>query len=146
MTDNFDEIPTDGILPDNYEFGRERLDRLIHDFCGKRLAADEKLLAKTAERAAGWRLPPPLWTRRGVGNYELNTPYGLLTVQRTIAWVVKRDGAHLARMHDDNAIFFDKLEDAKTIALLHAGDRAGDWPEDETQWANPPNEINCSGV
>jgi hypothetical protein len=146
MIEDFDGIPTDGVLPDDYEWGRERLDRFLQEFCGTRLAADENLLLDIAKRAASWQLPPPRWTRHSVGSYELNTPYGLLTVQRVFGWVVKRDGAHLARMHDDNAIFFDKLEDAKTIALLHAGDRAVDWPADGTQWANPPNEINCSGV
>jgi hypothetical protein len=62
---------------------------------------------------------PDGFGNRSPSSYGLRWNLG----QRTIAWVVKRDGAHLARMHDDNAIFFDKLEDAKTIALLHAGDR-----------------------
>jgi hypothetical protein len=135
MTQECDDIPTDGILPDDYEWGRERLDRFLQEFCGTGLAADESLLLDIAKRAASWQLSPSQWTRCGVGSYELNTPYGLLTVQRTFGWGVKRDGAPLTSVHNEKPIIFDKLEDAKTSALVHAKDRGVGRFVDGTCWA-----------
>ena len=116
--------------------GLKTLAQLLKEFGGGQAAADENLLLDIARRAARWQIPPPPWTRRGVGSYQLNTPYGLLTVQRTFGWVVKRDGARLTWMHNEKPIVFDSLEDAKASALVHAKDQGVDRFFDGTCWAN----------
>jgi len=113
--------------------GLKTLAQLLKEFGGGQAAADENLLLDIARRAARWQIPPPPWTRRGVGSYQLNTPYGLLTVQRTFGWVVKRDGARLTWMHNEKPVF-DSLEDAKASALVHAKDQGVDRFFDGTCW------------
>jgi hypothetical protein len=111
------DIDIDQQLPDDYEFGRERLACVLNEF--GQWAADENLLIDIRRGAAPWQLPPPRWTRREVGLYELNTPRGRLIVSRRIGWIVERDGAPLVWRCRGTPVFFDRLEDAKTSALLH---------------------------
>jgi len=125
------EIDIDQPLPDNYEFGREQLRDILKEF--NQWGADEILLSGIRRRAATWQLPPPRWTRREVGLYELHTPRGLLIVQRKIGWTVERDGVPLVWRLSDRVVFFDRLEDAKTSGLLHClGDE--EFP-DGTGWS-----------
>ena len=76
MSQNTEDLDPAQPLPDDYEFGRERLDQILEQFLGAPLGADENLLADIRQRAARWQLPSPRWTRREPGWYELNTPRG----------------------------------------------------------------------
>ena len=134
MTEDPDDIPAEGVLADDFEWGRERLDQLLQDFCGSSLTADDALLEIDRLEAARWQLAPPQWSRLGVGSYELNTPSGLLTVQRAFGWIVRRDAAPLVWGHNRKPTFFDKLEDAKKSALLHQSDRGVNHFPDGTRW------------
>jgi hypothetical protein len=65
----------------------------------------------------------PAWRKRGHGWYDLATPYGLLTTRRLIGWTVERNEAFLAWNFSGVRMIFDKREDAKASALVHARDR-----------------------
>ncbi len=111
------DVDVDQPLPDDYEFGRERLASILKEF--GQWAADENLLIDIRRGAERWQLPPPRWTRREVGLYELNTPRGRLMVCRWIGWIVERDGMPLVWRFGPGNVFFDRLEDAQTSGLLH---------------------------
>jgi hypothetical protein len=108
-------------LPDDHEWGRKQLDRLL---CRSEIAAaaDENLLIDISCVAQWRRLPPPPWTSVAQGLYRLDTPYGLLSVRRMIGWTVERNGMPLLWFCTDRRVIYDKLEDARTSALVHMAD------------------------
>src|SRR5258708_9735899 len=125
-------VDTSQPLPDDYEWGRDGLREIAEGFgLGY---ADDNLLLDMARGAARCKLPSLQWTRIKTGSYELKTEDGLLSVQRWLGWVVRRDSAPLAWRFNGRPIIFDKLEDARTSAVLHARDAEVGFP-DCTRWA-----------
>jgi hypothetical protein len=120
-------------LPDNYEWEEEQLDGVLEESLGDRVLADESVRSDLASRAAKWQLPPPKWTYCDDA-YELRTPFGLMRLERFFGWRVTRDTVPLIWQHNQKPVFFHRLEDAKTSALLHAKDRNGDYSPDGTCW------------
>jgi hypothetical protein len=118
------------------EWNEEHLNVVLNDFVGERLVADEAFRSIVSRRAAKWRLPPPVWARCGDAAYELNTPSGLLRVENFFGWHVTRDGAQLVWAHNHKPVFFHRLKDAQTYALLHARDRDRDFSSDGTLCKN----------
>src|SRR5262249_28103898 len=121
-------------LPDDFEWGHERLRNFLAD-CPYMQAAHENLLADMADGTSFWPGPPPPWTKLEPGSYELKTQFGTLTVRRQVGWVAHLDGAPLVWVVGDPIIVFDKLKDAQTCALLHLLDGVIDPPRDGALWA-----------
>ena len=129
---NPDDIDTSKQLPDGYEWGSDQLRECAERF-GLGYADDDQLL-DMKRGAARWQLPAPKWTRIETGNYQLKTPYGLLTVQRWLGWIVYRDGAPLVWFFNGKPIMFNKLEHAQLSGVLHARDVGVDRFCDSTRW------------
>jgi hypothetical protein len=125
-------------LPDDHEWGRKQLDRLLSKSASSGAAADENLLIDIRHVAQWWRLPPPPWTRVAQGLYCLDTPYGALSVRRMVGWAVERNDLPLVWWCTDRRVIYDKLEDAKTSALVHMADEGTNirYP-DGTRWGEP---------
>jgi len=132
------DFTADPSIPDDHEWGRHRLDRLLKDAGATADSADDNLLIDLNRVARSWQLPPPTWTKRAHGCLELNTPYGILVVRRLIGWVVERNGAPLVWYNGGpvagKKVIFDKLEHAKVSALAHAGDFGELRFRDGTRW------------
>jgi hypothetical protein len=127
-------------VSDDHEWGRRELDRLLKECPDAPAAtADENLIIDITRAARWWRLPPPRWIRHARGLYHLNTPYGLLAVRRMIGWTVERNGMPLVWWcGGGKRVIFDKLEDAKTSALVHLTDEGTNIPYlDGTRWREP---------
>ena len=120
-------------LPDNYEWEEEQLDGVLEEFLGQRVVADESLRSDLARRAAKWQLPPPKWSYCD-GAYELRTPFWLMRLECFFGWYVTRDTVPLVWMHNQKPVFFHKLEDAQTCALLYAGGRDSNYSPGGTCW------------
>jgi hypothetical protein len=127
----------DPSISDDHEWGRRRLDSLLKKSVARASAADENLELDLEAVARSWQLPPPTWTKQGHGYYELNTPYGLLVVRRLIGWTTERNGAPLVWFLDGEKVIFDKLEHAKTSALVHARAYRDSRFVDGTRWSEP---------
>ena len=97
-------------------------------------APDKNLLLALDALARSWQLPPPTWTKRAEGHFELNTPYGVLTVRRLVGWTVERNAVPLCWFHPEERLIFDKLEHAKISALAHARDFGDERFGDGTRW------------
>lgn len=134
------DAPVDPSLPDAREWGRQRLEALLKGSVPTASAADENLLLDLEAVARSWQLPPPTWTKRAHGYYQLNTPYGLLVVRRLIGWTVERDGTSLVWAPAGKKVIFDKLEPAKTSALVHARDVGVSGFLDGTRWDEPADD------
>ena len=126
-------VPTSVPLADNYEWEEEHLDVLLEDFLGERVLADETLRSDLARRAAKWQLPPPKWTYCD-GAYELRTPFWLMRLECFFGWYVTRDTVPLVWRQNQKPVFFHRLEDAKTCALLYARGRDGHFSPGGTCW------------
>src|SRR5205823_11323980 len=125
---------------DDHEWGQQRLNSLLKESTAEVSAADENLLLDLEAAARSWQLRLPEWTKRAHGYYHLNTPYGHLVVRRLIGWTVERNGVPLTWfcVCSGNTVIFDKLEHAKTSALLHARDRGLAFSfRDGTRWREP---------
>jgi len=118
------DFPVDPSISDDHEWGRERLTRLLKDSVETASAADLNLVLHLEHVAGSWRFRPPTWTKRAHGYLELVTPYGTLVVRRLIGWTVERDGVPLVWdvVDENEKVIFDKLEHARTSALIHAID------------------------
>jgi hypothetical protein len=125
--------PAAPLPPDDHEWGRH-LDGLLQKSPDAGQAADAALIGHLEYVRAGWQLPPPTWTKRAHSGYELNTPYGILTIRRLIGWTAERNGVPLVWFYNGKRVIFDKLEHAKTIALVHALDHL-ECVINRTQWA-----------
>jgi hypothetical protein len=128
------DFTVDPSLSDDHEWGRQRLDRLLKKTVATASAADENLVLDLEAVARSWQLPPPLWTKRAHGCFELNIPYGLLIVRRLVGWTVERNGIPLVWAIAGEKVIFDKLEHAKTSALAHALDYGDVRFVDGTWW------------
>jgi hypothetical protein len=131
MPTDIDDSSKSVPFPDNCQWEAEQLDLVLEDFLGD-LVADESLCSDLARRAAKWQLLTPNWTYCD-GAYELMTPYGLMRLGYFFGWHITRDTVPLVWWHNQKPVFFARLEDAKTSALLHARDRNGD-SHDGTTW------------
>jgi hypothetical protein len=112
----------DHTLADDHEWGRRRLKELLKTSGAEGCAADDNLMLDMEACARAWQLTPPSWTKRARGFLELDTPYGILVVHRLIGWTVERDGVPLVWFLSGEKVIFDKIEHAKTSALVHARD------------------------
>jgi hypothetical protein len=119
--------------PDTYDWQEEQLNVILDEFFGQRVVADETLRSDLAARAAKWQLPPPKWTYCD-GDYELRTPFGLMRLESFFGWRVTRDGMPLIWQHNQKIVFFHRLEDAKTCALLYARGRDSHYAPGGTCW------------
>jgi hypothetical protein len=135
----------DPLIPDDHEWGLTRLTQLVKQSGAAASAADENLLMdlRGSRGARHWQLARPTWTKRALGYFELDTPYGTLVVRRLIGWTIERDGAPLVWFHGNGGrVIFDKLEDAQTGALLHAADFGDHRFIDGTRWdKRPDNQV-----
>jgi hypothetical protein len=140
------DLAVDLQLLDDHEWGRARLDSLLEEYPGTGAAADVNLLLDISCVAQWWRLPPPRWTRVAQGFYCLGTPYGALSVRRTIGWRVERNGLPLVWWCSGSKVIFDKLGDAKTSALVHIADEGTNIRyRDGTRWDEPTDDTDaCS--
>jgi hypothetical protein len=140
------EVPLGPSVSDDHTWGRQRLEQLLKQSGVGATAEDENLIIDLQVRTSGWQLPPPAWIMRAQGCFELDTPYGTLVVRRLIGWTVERDGAPLVSFLGGDRVIFDKLENAKMSALVHAADiGTGGFP-DGTRWSKPSEEPivgNC---
>jgi hypothetical protein len=128
------DFVVDPSLPDDHEWGRQRLDRLLKESAATASAADENLLLDLGAVARSWQLLPPTWTKRAHGCFELNTPYGILVVRRLVGWTVELNGRPLVWAVGSEKVIFDKLEHAKTSGLAHAPDYGDIRFVDGTWW------------
>jgi hypothetical protein len=135
------EFPVDPTISDDHEWGRQRLDSLLKESTAKASASYEDWELDLEAVARSWQLRTPKWTKQAHGYYELKTPYGLLVVRRLIGWTVERNGAPLVWFLGDEKIIFDKLEHAKTSALVHARDYGDRHFPDGTRWDNPADNA-----
>jgi hypothetical protein len=129
-----DDFAVDPSLSDDHEWGRQRLDRLLKESAATASAADENLVLDLEAVARSWQLPPPPWTKRAHGCFELNTPYGMLVVRRLVGWTVELNGRPLVWAVGSEKVIFDKLEHAKTSGLAHAPDYGDIRFVDGTWW------------
>jgi hypothetical protein len=98
-------------------------------------AADENLMLALEAVSRSWQqIALPIWTERADGLFELNTPYGKLVIRRLVGWTVERNGVPLVWCVSGKRLTFDKLEHAKTSALLHAPDYGDLRANDGTRW------------
>ena len=98
-------------------------------------AADENLMLILEAVSRSWQqIALPTWTKRADGGFELNTPYGKLVIRRLVGWTVERNGVPLVWCLFGKRVIFDKLEHAKTSALLHAADYGALTAKDGTRW------------
>ena len=129
-----DDFAVDPSLSDDHECGRQRLDQLLKESAATASAADENLVLDLEAVARSWQLPPPTWTKRAHGCFELNTPYGILVVRRLVGWTVELNGRPLVWAVGSEKVIFDKLEHAKTSGLAHAPDYGDIRFVDGTWW------------
>lgn len=128
-------------LPDDHEWGRDKLKRLLEKFEGAVSATDRALENHLDAVVNSWALSLPSWTICDPGHFELKTPHGKLVIRRMVGWVVERNGAPRVWFSPGRLIIFDKLEHAKICGLLHARDYGEHNPyPDGTRWAE------CIGV
>jgi hypothetical protein len=122
-------------ISDDHEWGLQQLGSLLKKSSMAALPPDGNLVLDMERAARRWELPAPAWTKQAHGYYELNTPYGLLLVRRLIGWTVERNSMPLVWFWGgDPKVIFDKLEHAKTSALLHAGECGDMYVGDGTRW------------
>jgi hypothetical protein len=134
------DFQVDPSIPDDHEWGLRQLESLLKSI--PTAVAADRILVLDVERAAGcWQLPPPKWTKRAHGYYELNTPYGLLVVRRLIGWTVERSGVPLVWFWGGEKVIFDKLEHAKTSALVHAREYGSNYVGDGTRWDKTADDV-----
>src|SRR5262249_8365842 len=139
---------SDPSVSDDHVWGRARLERLLKDSPGTGAAADENLLIDIRRVVRWWRLSLPTWEKLAEGFYHLNTPYGRFSVRRSMGWAVERYGLPLVWWDTGSRVIFDKLEDAKTSALVHLTDDGGyvRYP-DGTRWLDPAtSQSACPGT
>jgi hypothetical protein len=134
MSEGTDEIDGSTPLSDEYEWGAERLSSIIEGWGGAAVVSDLSLLLSIRRHSRRWRLPMPRWGSVKIGHLELQTPSGLLSVRRKFGWLVRRGRDLLIWRCYDKPVMFDRLDDAKKIALLHANDGAEFVPW-QTCWA-----------
>jgi hypothetical protein len=101
-------------------------------------AADVHIIGRIERQVESWQLPMPSWKQRARGWYELGSPYGVLVVRRLIGWTVERNNQQIRWCHFGDRVIFDKLEHAKTSALVHAYDVGGPLScfPDGTHWSD----------
>jgi hypothetical protein len=129
-----DDFTVDQSLSDGHVWGRQELERLFNESVATASAADDNLLLDLEAIASSWQLPPPTWTKQTHGCFALNTPYGTLAVRRLVGWTVERNGAPLVCAIFGKRVIFDRFEQAKMSALVHAADRDGSCFVDGTRW------------
>jgi hypothetical protein len=138
------DLPIDPSTQDDHEWGRQRLDCLLKQSGVVGSAPDENLVIHLEGAARRWHLPPPMWSTRAHGCYGLDTPYGTLVVRRLIGWTVERDGAPIVWFSRRDRVIFDRLEHAKTSALIHAADYGYNRFVDGTLWGErPDNQVEA---
>jgi hypothetical protein len=132
-----DDFHVDPSQPDDHEWGYRELDRSLKASGMKASSADENLVLDLEAVARSWQLAPPSWIKHSHGRYELKTPYGLAMVRRLVGWTVELNGAPLVWSMGGERVIFDKLEHAKTSALVHARDWGESRFADGTRWDEP---------
>jgi hypothetical protein len=129
------ELDVDTSITDDHEWGRRRLKQLLETSKLSASPEDENLIAAIRSRSRWAAFTPPPWNKLAHGYFQLHTPYCTLIVRRLIGWTVERDGMPLVWFHSGERLIFDKLEHAKTIALIHARDTEQIQPVDGTRWS-----------
>jgi hypothetical protein len=119
-----DDFPVDPAT-DDHEWGYRRLKELLKSSGTQAFAADDNLILDMEACARRWQLAPPSWNERARGFFELGTPDGVLVIRRFIGWTIEKNGAPLVWFIGGERVIFDRLEHAKTCALIGARDRVG---------------------
>lgn len=130
------KLDVDTSVSDDHEWGYQQLEQLIKRSGLAASPDDKNLLVDLRCRSSQWFLAPPVWSKLAHGYFELRTPYGTLVVRRLIGWTVERNGAPLVWRLSGRKVIFDKLENAKVSALIHARDIGANFYPDGTRWAN----------
>ena len=144
MVDTSGGFPIDPSLSDDHEWGRQRLQQLLKASlatANTATAFDEALVSDLKVFARSWQLPTPQWTKRAHGCFELNTPYGILVIRRLVGLTIERNGWPLVWWQTRKKVIFDKLEHARTSALVH-GPGCDHLILDGTRWEKPADRVN----